>query len=344
MAAAPRTLSPRALNRALLARQLLLERSTAPLPRALERIGGIQAQYAPSMYVGLWSRLEGFEREALDRALERGSVVQGTMMRSTIHLVSAGDYWPLVEAIGEARREHWLRTRKDHTAREVEAATRRVRRRISGAELRGRALDEIAGGRVLAGGVGHWLPLLRVPPSGTWEHRRADLYASAADRLGPPAVTPAEGIELVVRRYLGGFGPAPAADIAGWAGIPPRDVAPALERMRLRRFRDEDGGELFDLPRAALPSRYPGARRFLPVGTRRCSSSPKSTGRRSSTPARPTPSTPSSSTARWRAPGGTRRAGSRSSRSDASPRATGLGSRPRRNGSSRSTPSRRTAA
>jgi hypothetical protein len=86
-----RVLVERELNRALLARQMLLERASVPIPRALERMGGLQAQYAPSMYVGLWSRLEGFERDALTRALERRSVVQGTLMRSTIHLVSARD-------------------------------------------------------------------------------------------------------------------------------------------------------------------------------------------------------------------------------------------------------------
>ena len=94
-----RTLTERELNRALLARQLLLERVKTPLPRALERIGGIQAQYAPSMYIGLWSRLEGFERDQLTRALERRSVIQGSMMRATIHLVSKRDYWPFVVGI-----------------------------------------------------------------------------------------------------------------------------------------------------------------------------------------------------------------------------------------------------
>jgi len=87
----PRVLTKRELNRALLARQLLLERGRAGLPKTLERIGGIQAQYAPSMYIGLWTRMEGFEREQLDRALERRTVAQGTLMRITIHLVSAGD-------------------------------------------------------------------------------------------------------------------------------------------------------------------------------------------------------------------------------------------------------------
>ena len=101
---AERVLTERELNRALLARQMLLERKRLSLPKALERVGGIQAQYAPSMYIGLWTRVEGFERDALDRALERRSVAQGTLMRLTIHLVSAGDWWPFAVATREARR------------------------------------------------------------------------------------------------------------------------------------------------------------------------------------------------------------------------------------------------
>jgi hypothetical protein len=69
----------------------LLERSTLPVPKAIERIGGLQTQYAPSAYVGLWSRVCSFERPALTGALERRSVIQGTLLRMTIHMVSAGD-------------------------------------------------------------------------------------------------------------------------------------------------------------------------------------------------------------------------------------------------------------
>src|SRR6266542_6142126 len=100
----PRTLRQRELNRALLARQLLLERVRSPLPRVLERMGGLQAQYAPAMYIGLWTRVEGLERDALTRALERRSVVQGTLMRTTIHLVSKRDYWPFAAGIRKDQR------------------------------------------------------------------------------------------------------------------------------------------------------------------------------------------------------------------------------------------------
>ena len=104
-----RTLTQRELNRALLARQLLLERAKTPIPKALERIGGIQAQYAPSMYIGLWSRLDGLRARAAHARARAGIVVQGTLMRATIHLVSKGDYWPFAAGIREDQREWWLR-------------------------------------------------------------------------------------------------------------------------------------------------------------------------------------------------------------------------------------------
>src|SRR4029079_11234293 len=122
-----RTLTRRELNRALLARQLLLERPDAALPDALERVCGIQAQYAPSMYFGLWSRLQNFEREQLTSALEQGTVVQGTLMRVTIHLVSPADYRPFAVAVREARRTLWLRAWKEPGADEMTAAAATLR-------------------------------------------------------------------------------------------------------------------------------------------------------------------------------------------------------------------------
>lgn len=103
-------------------------------------------------------------------------------------------------------------------------------------------------------------------PSGTWERRRADLYGSAEEWLGPCEADEAAGIELLVRRYLGGFGPATRKEIANWAGLRVGQVAPALESMRLRSFRSEDGQELVDLPRAPLPDPdTPASARYLPT-------------------------------------------------------------------------------
>jgi hypothetical protein len=259
-----RTLTQRDLNRALLARQLLLERAPAGIPRALEKMGGLQAQYAPSMYIGLWSRVEGFRRDDLTRALERRSVVQGTLMRMTIHLVSARDYWPFAVGVRKARRESWLKSQR---GRDVSAPAKRLRSRLANGPLEQAEVDEVLGGDpAVRNGVGLYVDLLRVPPSGTWERRRADRYASAEEWLGPPDVTPEEGVELLVRRYLGGFGPAPSTDIANWAGLAVSEITPVLERLKLRRFRSETGAELVDLPRAPLPdSETPTPVRFLPT-------------------------------------------------------------------------------
>jgi Winged helix DNA-binding domain len=265
-----RTLSERELNRALLARQLLLERAKTPLPRALERIGGLQAQYAPSMYIGLWSRLEGFERDQLTRALERRTVVQGTLMRMTIHLVSKRDYWPFAVAVRKARRENWLQTR-DPSAREIASAARSVRRAIGDGSMTSVELDAELGERkgpiaVWRNGVGLWVDLVRVPPSGTWERRRADIYAVAEDWVGPENVSEADGLAHLVRRYLGGFGPASRKDIADYCAVGLTAVDRALEGIQLRRFRAEDGTELLDLPRAPLPDPdTPAPIRFLPT-------------------------------------------------------------------------------
>jgi hypothetical protein len=268
-----RVLTQRELNRALLARQLLLERQPLSIPRALERIGGIQNQYAPNAYIRLWSCLEGFEREALDRALARKSVVQATLMRGTIHVVSARDYWPLAVGIRRAGRQWWLRVHKPHAERvDVDAANAALRDFVSGttrsrAEIvellrpfdPPRAPDGIAWQGVDVG-------LVRAPPSGTWAKRRAHTFALAEDWLGAAAVGEREGLEHLARRYLAGFGPATRNDLAEWAGVPVTFFQDVLERLRLRRFRSEDGRELLDLPRAPLPDPdAPAPVRFLPT-------------------------------------------------------------------------------
>jgi hypothetical protein len=257
-----RTLSRRELNRALLARQLLLDRARLPIPRALERIAGLQAQYAPAMYLGLWSRVEGLGRDALTRALERRSVVQATLMRATIHLVSKRDYWPLAVAIRDPRRSWWERVHPNQP-RDMPAAARRLRRFLADGPRRRKEIEELLG-RERARGVWLYLDLVRVPPSGTWEQRRADLYATAEDWVGPENVSREEGLTLLVRRYLAAFGPAPKTDIADWAMLSVGDVESGLERVKLRRFRDENGKELLDLPRAPLPPPdTPAPPRFL---------------------------------------------------------------------------------
>ncbi len=268
MAAELRTLSERELNRALLARQLLLERRRMSLPKALERVGGIQAQYAPSMYIGLWTRLEGFERDQLTRALERRTVVQGTSLRATIHLLSPGDWWTFATATAKQRREDWLRTRKLATAAEMNAAAKRAGRLLADGPVARKALQEAVGlGAPGISGINAWIDLVRVPPSGTWDRRRADLFADAADWLGPrPKLRVAEATTELVRSYLRAFGPATPGEIADWAGIGLKAVRGALGTLELRHFRAEDGSELVDLPRLPLPdAETPAPPRLLPV-------------------------------------------------------------------------------
>jgi hypothetical protein len=249
---------------------MLLERVKAPLPKILDRMGTLQAQYAPSMYIGLWTRMEGFERDQLDRALERRSVAQGTLMRATIHLVSKADYWPIALGIRRGRRELWLKAsyRRDYSAAQMSAAARKLRKRIGDGTMTRKEIHELLGSdSVVTNGVNMWLDLVRVPPSGTWERRRADLYAGSDRWLGsPPKLEELDGIELLARRYLGAFGPATVEEAANWAGLHPKKLAPALERIKLRRFASEDGAELIDLPRAPLPDpETPAPVRFLPT-------------------------------------------------------------------------------
>jgi hypothetical protein len=266
-----RILGEQELNRALLARQLLLERSGLSVPKVIDRMGTLQAQYAPSMYVGLWTRMKDFEREQLDRALERPSVAQGTLMRATIHLVSSSDYWPVAIGIRRGRREAWLKAsyRREYSAAQMSAAARKLRSRLGDGTMTRKEIHELLGSdSVVTNGVNMWIDLVRVPPSGTWERRRADLYAASEHWLGPPPANldEAEGIELLIRRYLGGFGPATVDEIANWAGLHPNRLAPTIERLELRRFAAEDGAELLDLPRAPLPDPETRAPvRFLPT-------------------------------------------------------------------------------
>ncbi len=266
-----RVLSTRELNRALLARQLLLGRSPAPLVRAIERIGGLQTQYAPSAYVSLWSRLKDFRREALTTALYRRRVVQATLMRVTIHIVSAHDFPLFAAGIRKDRRDWWLRVhRKEIDGIDMEAAAARVRALLAEGPRRGSQLkDRLSADDfppVVWSGVGLWVDVVRVPPSGTWEQRRADLYGLADEWLDGPRPTEAEGLEHLIRRYLEGFGPGSAKDVASWAGLSVTRILSAVERMRLRRFRDEQGGELLDVPGAPLPDRETQAPvRFLPT-------------------------------------------------------------------------------
>jgi hypothetical protein len=268
---AERTLTTRELNRALLARQFLLERSSLSMVGTIERIGGLQTQYAPSGYIGLWSRMGNFSRESLTAALHQRTVIQGTLLRSTIHMVSARDYWLFQAATRPSRQDWWRRvTRHQISEHDMEAAVRAIREKLANGPQQADELRRILAERGLPsfafGGVAQWLEMIRVPPSGTWEQRRADLYGLADAWIRPAAHAEPSGLEHIVRRYLGGFGPASVREIADWAGIPHTKLVPVLERMSLRHFRDEKGKDLIDLSRAPLPAAdTPAPVRFLPT-------------------------------------------------------------------------------
>jgi hypothetical protein len=184
-------------------------------------------------------------------------------MRVTIHLVSRGDYWPFALATREARRKWFLRSRKQLSERAMVDSAKRLDAALAErGTLRRKEIDDLIG-KAHTEGVGLWLDTVRVPPSGTWERRRADLYARAVDWIGPPAAGDLEKAqELLVTRYLKGFGPAPVDDIANFAGLTKRDVEPVIDRLKLRRF---DPG-LLDVPRAPLPDpETPAPVRFLPT-------------------------------------------------------------------------------
>ena len=259
-----RTLTARELNRAVLARQLLLERAALHPERAAGQVAGLQTQYAPSGYIGLWSRTAGFERSSLTEALVKGTVVQAWMMRCTIHMVAASDHGPWTAAVREVRRDWWRRTAKPPADLDMAAVADVVRRYLTDGPLRQTEIQArlAADGfpKIAWQGTQLWLDLVRVPPAGTWSTPRAHVYGLA----DLPPVDADEGRNRLVTRYLSAFGPASAKDVGlfcGWTVTASRGV---LDRLELRRFRDESGGELVDVPDAPLPpADTPAPARFL---------------------------------------------------------------------------------
>lgn len=256
-------LGMRDLNRALLARQLLLERSGLSIIEAVEQVGGLQAQYAPSAYVGLWTRLARFERDHLTRALEAREVVTATLMRVTIHVVSAREHWRYAAGVREARRASFLRADPSLDVAAMDAAAARLRTELAEGPRDAKELGDLGSG--FLGRIGSWVDLVRVPPSGTWQRRRADRLALAEQWLGPDDSSPGEGRVHLVRAYLRAFGPAAWKDVASWSGLSVADVQAAGADLELVHLRDAQGRALVDLPGAPLPGPdTPAPVRFLP--------------------------------------------------------------------------------
>jgi hypothetical protein len=270
-----RVLEQRALNRALLGRQLLLRRAGMTPLEAVAHLAGMQAQAPNAPYVGLWTRLEGFRPAELARLMTDRAVVRTHLMRNTVHLVTARDclsvgdlFRPLYErrfasspfapklagvdlpALADAGRA--LLAEGPHTRAEL-----------------GDLLAERWPGRErasLAYAVTHSVPTVQVPPRGIWGSAGPAAFTTTEAWLGaPPAPGTRDVLDRMVLRYLAAFGPATVRDAQTWSGLTRLGEVADRLRPRLRTFRDGDGRELIDLPDAPIPDQdTPAPPRFLP--------------------------------------------------------------------------------
>ena len=259
---AERVLTRRALNRALLARQLLLERERLSVVDAVERLAGLQAQHTSAPYLQLWTRLDGFERDELARALEARSLVKALLMRGTLHIVTAADYWAYAVARQDgtpawpAGYERFVPTRRiEELAATLTADLRRTRRTLP--EILATLAADASGP---ASAAFLWRTLQRhghfvhVPPSGLWGYHKGGHYAAADAWVDGEPPAPPAALDLLVRRYLGAFGPATEHDVARWAGITRvTPIRASLARLAARTYRNEEGRLLYDLPDTPLP-------------------------------------------------------------------------------------------
>ncbi|MGH2491631.1 MAG: winged helix DNA-binding domain-containing protein [Candidatus Limnocylindria bacterium] len=255
-------LTLRELNRALLARQMLLTRQRVGVVDAVERLACLQGQWAPSPYVALWTRLAGFKRDDLTGPIDKGLVIKATLMRATLHLVSAKEYAAYALATLDGRFAAWqppggpdLTALKDIHDKvfKFAAKTPRSREEIREFIARDAPKDER---------LRNWYLWAAVTASGIiwekrgayWEHRQLARFIAPPARLRK-ASKPDAAFDLVARRYLGAFGPSTVGDLANWSGCRVPPLRAALERIKdLRPFRDERGRKLFDLAKAPRPS------------------------------------------------------------------------------------------
>ncbi len=263
-------LTLRQLNRALLARQMLLERESCAALEAVERLAGLQAQIPNPPYLGLWTRLQNFQRADLTQLMEQRQIVRAALMRSTLHLVSAADHHrfrPVLQpALSRALNAFFGQRAKGLNLEQLVEVARpflESEPRTTG-ELRRLllTLEPERDGDALAYAVRNHLPLVQVPPGGTWGSGSRAGYVTAEAWLGPGR--PGD-LRSLLHRYLAAFGPASVMDFQAWAGM--TQLKKAIEPLKagLRCFRDEQGIELLDLPDAPLPpAETPAPVRLMP--------------------------------------------------------------------------------
>lgn len=265
-------LSKRDLNRALLARQLLLRREPVSSVKAVEKLMGLQAQLARPPFVGLWTRLANFQRSELLQALRKKKLVRVTMWRATLHILSAADYLrfrgsvqPMLTAGMQSVMKAWKKEI------DVVGVIEEARRCLAGRpqifeDIRAALVEKFPEGhnRVMGYAARTQVPLVMIPEVDEFGFGPNAKFGLAEEWL-KSAVPTEERLEELVLRYLQGFGPATPMDAQTWSGLP--RLKPVFEalRPRLAVFKDEAGRELFDIPDAPRPGKNEGAPvRFLP--------------------------------------------------------------------------------
>ena len=268
-----KTLSLRALNRALLERQHLLRRREASAVSEIEHLVAMQAQLPNTPYIGLWTRLDGFQPSELSDLISRRRVVRLGILRNTLHLMTARDALalrPLFQPMLE-RALHSSPFGRNLVGLDPEAviteAIRLMRAKPRtlaelGTALQQRWPDRDA--RSLAYAIRHLVPLIQLPPRGIWGKSAQATWTTAELWLNRPLATK-PSLDRLIRRYLAAFGPATVADISAWSGL--TGLRDAVERLRpeLQTYRDERARELFDMVDGPLPDPgTPAPPRFLP--------------------------------------------------------------------------------
>ena len=274
MPSSAEAITDRQLNRATLERQSLLRRASIPLVYAVEKLVGLQAQNPLDPYLALWSRIEGFDPDALGRLISDRSLVRMTVMRGTIHLLTADDaLWlrPLTQPVLTAeltRHREFAPALAGVDLKPIIAVARELlsNQPLSGPRLRAAMAERFPDldPAAMAYACRCLLPLVQAPPRGVWGGTRQVEVVTLDSWVGKP-LDPAPSRAEMLLRYLAAFGPASVADIANWSRLTGWRQVVEETRPQLVTFRNERGTELFDLPDAPRPAPdTPAPVRFLP--------------------------------------------------------------------------------